>query len=99
MQTNHQARRPNLGMIRKSKRTGCPVDFAVLADHRVKIKEGEKKDKYLDVVRKLRKVWKMRMTVISVVIGALGTAPKCLERGLEGLKIRGQIEILQTITL
>ena len=30
------------------------MDFAVLADHRVKVKESEKKDKYLD----LAKEWK-----------------------------------------
>ena len=27
------------------------VDFAVLADHRVKLKENEKKDIYLDLIR------------------------------------------------
>ena len=47
-----------------------------------KIKESEKKDKYLDLARELRKLWNMRMTVVAVVIGALGTVPKGLERGL-----------------
>ena len=31
------------------------VDFAVAADHRVKIKESEKRDKYSDLARKLKK--------------------------------------------
>ena len=31
------------------------VDFTVLADPRVKMKESEKKDKYLDLVRELNK--------------------------------------------
>ena len=31
------------------------VDFAVPADHRIKLKECEKKDKYLDLKRKLQK--------------------------------------------
>ena len=31
------------------------VDFAVPADHRIKLKECEKKDKYLDLVRELKK--------------------------------------------
>ena len=31
------------------------VDFAVPADHRVKLKENEKKDKYLDLARELKK--------------------------------------------
>ena len=30
------------------------MDFAVLADHRVKLKESEKRDKYLDFARELK---------------------------------------------
>ena len=32
------------------------MDFAVPADHRIKLKESEKKDKYLGLVRKLEKI-------------------------------------------
>ena len=38
----------------------------------------------------------MKVTVISIVIGALGTIPKGLIKGLEDLEIRGQAEIIQT---
>ena len=31
------------------------MDFVVPADHRVKIKEREKRDKYLDLARELKK--------------------------------------------
>ena len=31
------------------------MDFAVPADHRVKLKESQKKDRYLDLVRELKK--------------------------------------------
>ena len=31
------------------------VDFAVPADHRIKLKKCEKKDKYFDLVRELKK--------------------------------------------
>ena len=30
------------------------MDFAVLADHRVKVKGGEKLDEYLDLARELK---------------------------------------------
>ena len=40
---------------KKRKRTCKIVDFSVPADHRVKLKEGEKKDKYLDLARELKK--------------------------------------------
>ena len=37
------------------KKTCRIVDVAVPADHRVKLKENEKKDKYLDLARELKK--------------------------------------------
>ena len=37
----------------------------------------------------------MRVTVIPIVVGALGTVPKVLERILEKLKIRGRIKTIQ----
>ena len=66
------------------------VDFAIPADHRVKIKENKERDKYLDLARELRKLWNMKVTVILVVIGAFGMIFKGLERGLEQLEIRGR---------
>ena len=41
----------------------------------------------------------IRVTVISIVVGALGTVPKCLEKRFEKLKIRGRIEAIQTTWL
>ena len=42
------------------------MDFAVSADHSVKLKEKEK-DKYL--ARELKKLWNVKVTFISIVIG------------------------------
>ena len=51
------ARRPGLIIINKKKMRICKiVDFAVTADHRIKLKECEKKDKYLDLARELKKL-------------------------------------------
>ena len=41
-----------------NQRTNKIVDFTVLADHRIKLKESEKKDKYLDLARELEKIMK-----------------------------------------
>ena len=51
------ARRPDLVIINKKKGGGtCKiVDFTVPADHRIKLKECEKKNKYLDLARELKK--------------------------------------------
>ena len=45
------ARRPDLLIINKKKRTCKIVDFAVPANHRINLIECEKKDKYLDLAR------------------------------------------------
>ena len=47
---------PDLIIINRKKEKKCKiVDFAVPADHRIKLKECEKKDKYLDIARQLKK--------------------------------------------
>ena len=48
------AKRTDL-VIAKKKRTFWIVNFAALADHWVKTKENEKRDKYLDLTRELKK--------------------------------------------
>ena len=44
-----------VGGINKKRRTCKVVDFSVPADHGIKLKESEKKDEYLDLVRELKK--------------------------------------------
>ena len=66
----------------KQKRTYRLVDFPVSADKRVKLKESNKKDKYLDLIRELKKkLWNMKVTLI--VIGALRKVIKGLGQGLD----------------
>ena len=78
-------RQPDLIIINKKKRICKIVDFAVPADHLVKSKENEKKkkDKPLDLTRKLRKLWNMKVTFIPIVIGALGRVTEGYIQGLE----------------
>ena len=75
------------------------MDFAVPADHRVKLKESEKKDKYFDLAREFKKLWNMKVTIMQIIIGALSTVTKGLMQGLEDLEIRRSMETVQTTTL
>ncbi len=81
------ARRPDLIIINKKKRICKTVDFAVPADHRINLNESEKKDKYLDLAKELKKLWNMKITIVPIVIGALGTITKGLLKGLEDLQV------------
>ena len=80
----------------QKKRIWKIVDFAVPADHRIKLKECEKKDKYLDFARELKNLWNMRVTIVPIVIGAFGTVTKGLLKGLEDLEVGGRVETIQT---
>ena len=53
--------------------------------HKVKLKENEKKDKYLDLARELKKK-NMKVTIIQIVIGAFGTVTKRIIKGTGGLE-------------
>ena len=53
------------------------VDFAVAADHKIKM---DTINKSLDLSRELKKLQCMTVTVILIVIGALGTVPNSLKK-------------------
>ena len=91
-------RRPRYNNQQK-KRTCKIVDFAVPVDHRIKLKECEKKDKYLDLARELKKLWNMKVTIILIVIGAFGTVTKGLLKGLEDLEVGGRVKTIKTTAL
>ena len=102
IQTDHliPARRPDLIIInKKKKRIWKIVDVAVTADHRINLKESEKKDTYLDLARELKKLWNMKVTIVPIVIGALGTITKGLLKGLKDLEVGGRVETIQTTAL
>ena len=73
------------------------LDYAVQFVYRIKLKECEKKDKYLVFDWELKKLWNMK--VIPIVIGAFGKVTKGLLKGLEDLEVGGRVEAIQTITL
>ena len=71
---------PNLSqtidlIVIKEKKTFKIVDFAFLANHRVKLKESEKKDQYFDLARELKN---MKETFIPIEVGASGTVTQRL---------------------
>ena len=65
--------------------------LAVSADHRVKMKEDEKFDKYLDFAKEVKKKNEEHE--------AFGTLPKNLEKKFDELEIKRRIETVQTTAL
>ena len=75
------------------------IDFIILYDTRVDDKEVEKIEKYLDLARELKKVWNMKVTVVPLVVGALGNPAKALEKRLKTIGIETKITELQKTVL
>ena len=75
IQTEHliPARRLDLVIITRKRDLAELWTLLPPADHRVKLKESEKKDKYPDLARELKKPMNMKVTMIPIIIGALGT--------------------------
>ena len=98
------------GNLRRLAVTQTPVEnlrlMLIKISQKIKIimiiiimEENEKKDKYLNLARELKKLWNMKVTIVPIVIGALGTITKGLLKGLEDLEIGGRVETIQTTAL
>ncbi len=106
MGLRHTHRSPNLSQKtrldnnqQKKKRTCKIVDVVIPADHRIKLKESEKKDKYLDLASKFKKLCNRLVKIIPIVIGAFGTVTNGLLKGLEDLEVGERVDSIQTTTL
>ena len=73
----------------------CQItDFAIQYDTTVDDKEVERIE-ILDLARKLKKVWNMKVAVVPLVVGALGTPAEALEKRLKSICIETKITELQ----
>ena len=101
IQTNQQisTRRLGLIIIKNKKRISKFGDFVVPVNHRIRLKECKKKDKYLNLARELKKLWNIKVTIVPIVIGAFSTVTKGLLKGLEDLEVGGRVETIQTRAL
>jgi len=61
--------------------------------------EQEKRDKYQDLARELKWLWKVEIKVIPIVVGALGTVMKGLEKYLKKARANITVELLQKAAL
>ena len=91
---------PNLIIVNKKKKEKlhyCRLCWP--AEHRIKQRECQKKDKYLYLARELKKLWNMNVTIIPIIIVAFGTVTKGLLMGLEDLEVGGRVVTIQTTAL
>ena len=100
--TDHliSARRLDLIIINNKKRELAKLSTLLSRLTTIKLKECEKKNKYLDLARELKKkLWNMKVTIIPIVISAFGTVTKGLQKELEDLEVGRRVETIQTTAL
>ena len=96
IQTDHLilARRPDLIIINKKKKKKKNQQNCKLCWRNVK-----RRISISTLLENWKKLWNMKVTIVPIVIGALGTITKGLLRGLEDLEVGGRVETIQTTAL
>ena len=96
---NIEARRPDLVLVDKSKKSCYIIDVAIPEDSGAKEKEAEKVEKYQNLARELRRMWEVKTKVVPIVLGALGTVPLRLKGNLKGIGVDTSITLIQKSAL
>ena len=97
-------RRPDQGIVtppqkkKKKRKENLPnCRLCRLGRPKSENKRKQKIDKYLNLAREMKKLWIMKVTAVSIVIGALRMVPSGLVWQLEELEI--EVQASQTTTL
>ena len=62
------------------------MDFAIPMDHHVKEKEEEKIGKYMDLAAQFSRQFRVKTTIVPIVLGALEAVPAKLSKSLQKWK-------------
>ena len=66
------ANQPDIVVVDKGNKRATIIDIAVPSDYNIASKEKEKVEKYQPLREEIEKCWKVKTTVVPIVIGALG---------------------------
>ena len=102
IQTDHRLEhnKPDIVLVKKSEKECCIIEVACPFDTRIKAKEMEKIERYQDLKREVKKLWKLKkVNVIPIIIGALGTIGKNLEKWTKKLDMEPKKHLMQKACL
>ena len=93
------ANRPDIIIKDKMEKKCYLIDMSVPGDSNVIAKEYEKRSKYKDLEIEIQRMWKMKTTVLPIVVGALGTMSKDFDKHLKELPTDVSSKQIQKIAL
>ena len=102
IQTDHRLEhnKPDIVVHNKSKREYIIIDIAYPFDTRIVEKEGGKVEKYQDLKYEIKRIWKCKkVTIVPIVIGALGTLSKNFCNWMDKIEAREKTDLLQKVCL
>ena len=95
-----EARRPDIVVVDKKRKSCFLVDIAIPADVTVGEKEQEKIGKYQDFKRDIGRIWNLRcVEVVSVVVSTLGCVARGFDDWVDKLGIKTNLHLLQKTAL
>ena len=75
------------------------IDVAIPADQNIAGKEWEKMSKYSELKLEVMRLWNVKVKVIQIVVGALGSIPIKLKEHLKSLGLPDDIHCIQKSAL
>ena len=86
-------------MVVVDKKVTCKIiDFAVSGGSSIEEKK-QKIKKYQDLKEELQKIWNVKVKIIPLVVGSLGSIPKQLGNSLKEIGVRAEIGQVQKTVL
>ena len=93
------ANRPDIVLRDKVERTCLLIGVAIADDSKSNTKETGKLSKYKDLECEISRMWEVRTKIVPVLIRALGTIKKGLDKNLQFLLGHPSVTELQKVTL
>ena len=94
-----KANRPDIIIKDKKEKKCIMIDMSIPSERNVSIKEVEKLSKYKDLEIEVTKMWQMKTSAVSIVVGALGLVKKGFKTYINQIPEYIRIEELQKIAL
>ena len=95
-----KARKPNIVVVNKNKKSCVIIDIAIPGDIRVSKKEKENIERYQKLKREIKRMWNIRsIKVIPVAVRTLCSTSKKLKSSIEELGVIISTALLQKTTL
>ena len=75
------------------------IDMSIPSEKNITVKEFDKISKYKDLEIEIQKMWKLKTTVVPVIVGALGMIKKGTQNHLEKIPGNHSLREIQKIVL